>query len=90
MARAIGGIFLMDLTNYDLLHSRIEAICACGQPVAGMVIKDTCDPLEARHFFADAFRSHIQDGAAGHALSLEIHELPDHPTHASPDAHKAE
>lgn len=74
MAQAIGGIFFSHLTSYDLHNSRVEAVCSCGQPVAGMVIKDTYDPTEVRHFFADAFRSHIGAHPSGHGLSFEIYE----------------
>ena len=64
----------------SLRQSEVRAVCACGHPVAGIVIKNDFDPQAAGTFLATAYRDHLKsEGAwehpAGHALSIEVERL---------------
>ena len=70
--------FLSDVRYLVNVRScEVVAKCACGHPVAGVVVKDDFDAEAARTFFAEAYRNHLKTEGAwehpqGHALSIEV------------------
>ena len=64
----------------SLRQAEVRAVCACGHPVAGIVIKNDFNAQESGRFLAGAYRDHLKaagawEHPAGHALTIEVERL---------------